>query len=155
MDTSTKKNLVVTILSNQHILSLHQEIPEIQLPLHLLSFSVSVHSLEMMSHLSLYRISLSFGWSWGCTGLLTRVKPSLSLSPACMLGLIPGEETNTSQDPLYVLTKVSFKNEPLPICSLAMSPCWSCRTHRPWSLCFQSAQSQWPDAGWKINIIDL
>lgn len=85
---------------------------------------------------SLSGISLSFGWSWGAyctsnTGLLSRVshesikghQPSIFLSPACMLGLLPGEETNTSQDPLYVLTKVSFKNEPLPVCSLAMSPC--------------------------------
>lgn len=128
MDTSTKKNLVVTILSNQHFLSLHQAIPEIQLPLHLLSFSLSVHSLEMMSHLypGFLCPLAEVGVLTVCTSntsLLSRVKPSLFLSPACMLGLIPGEETNTSQDPLYVLTKVSFKNEPLPICSLAMSPC--------------------------------
>ncbi len=70
-----RKNLVVTILSYQHVLSLHQAIHEIQLPLHLLSFSVSVHSLEMMSHLY-----PGFLCPLAGVGVLT-VHPTLARSP--------------------------------------------------------------------------
>lgn len=84
---------------------------------------------------SLSRISLSFGWSWGAyctsnTGSLSRVshesikghQPSLFLSPACMLGLIPGEETNTSQDPLYCMC---WQKSVLKMnhCQFVLSPC--------------------------------